>query len=91
MSQIESLHQALQRLPLPMSTYCYSETTITNFLLFAKLTNEYYIICNARIDNPIYVQSENDSKYLQFQREHKCNLYYMDISEADLDAEIYRS
>ena len=44
MLQIESLHQALRHLPLLVSTYHYSETTITNLLLFAKLTDAYYII-----------------------------------------------
>ena len=58
-------------------------------LSFAKLANEYYIICNTRVDNAIYVQSKEDSKYLQFQRDHKFNLYYMDISEADVDEHCY--
>ena len=62
MSQIGSLHQALRHLPLPVNTYHYSKTTIVNLLSFAKLANEYYIICNTRIDNAIYVQSKNDGK-----------------------------
>ena len=72
-----------------MNTYHYSETAIANLLSFAKLADEYYIICNTRIDDAIYVQSKDDGKYLQFQRGHKFNLYYMDISEADLDKHVY--
>ena len=87
--QIGSLHQELQHLPLPVSTYHYSETAIANLLLFAKLTVEYYIICNTRIDDAIYVQSKDDGKYLQFQRDPKHNLYYMDISKAELDEHCY--
>ena len=83
--QIESLHQALQYLPLPVFAYHHSETAITNLLLFAKLEDEYYIICNTRIDDAIYVQSKADGNYLRFQRDYKHNLYYMDISEANLD------
>ena len=64
MSQIESLHQALQHLPLPVSTYHYSENAITNLLLFAKLADDYYIICNTRVEDAIYVQSKDDGKYL---------------------------
>ena len=85
MRQVGSLYQALRHLPLPMSTYPYSETAIANLLLFAKLADEYYIICYTRVDDTIYVQSKVDGKYLRFQRYYKCNLYYMDISEADLD------
>ena len=89
--QIGSLHQALQHLPLPITTYHYTETNIANLLLFARLTDEYYIIGNTRVDDAIYVQSKDDSKYLRFQRGYKCNLYYMDISEADLDKHCYLS
>ena len=87
MSQIGSLYQELRHLLLPMNTYHYSETNITNLLLFTKLANKYYIICNTKIDDAINVQ--NDGKYLQFQRDNKFNLYYMDISEADLDEHYY--
>ena len=62
--QIGSLHQALRHLPLPVFIYHYSETAIANLLLFAKLTDEYYIICNTRIDDVIYVQSKDKGKYL---------------------------
>ena len=64
--QIGSLHQALRHLPLPVSVCHYSETAIANLLSFAKLTDKYYIRCNTRIDNAIYVQSKDDGKYLQF-------------------------
>ena len=74
-----------------MSTYHYSKTAIANLLSFTKLANEYYIICNIRVDDVIYVQSTVDRKYLQFQRDHKFNLYYMDISEADVDEHCYLS
>ena len=37
----------------------------------------------------IYVQSKDDGKYIQFQQVYKCNLYYMDISEANLDKHCY--
>ena len=56
-----------------------------NLLLFAKLADEYYIICNTRVDAAIYVHSKDDGKYLPCQRDYKCNLYYMNISEADLN------
>ena len=87
--QIGSLHQALQHLPLPVTIYHYRETTIANLLSFARLVDEYYIICNTRVNHMIYVQSKDNSKYLQFQRDYKCNLYYMGISEADLDEHWY--
>ena len=87
--QIRSLHQALRHLLLPVSTYYYSKTTIANLLLFAKLANKYYIICNTRVDDRVYVQSKDDGKYLPFQRDHKFNLYYIDISKADLEEHCY--
>ena len=62
--KIGSLYQALRHLPLPVSAYHYSETAIANLLSFVKIADEYYIICNTRIDNAIYVQSKDDSKYL---------------------------
>ena len=65
--QIGSLHQALRHLPLPVTAYHYSETAIANLLLFTKLVDEYYIICNTRIDDAIYVESKDGSKYLRFQ------------------------
>ena len=74
MSQIGSLYQVLEHLSLPVNTYHYSETAIVNLLSFAKHTDEYCIICNTRIDKAIYVQSKDDSKYLQFKRDHKFNL-----------------
>ena len=56
---------------------------------FAKITDEYYIICNTRVDDAIYVQSKDDGKYLQFQRDPKHNLYYMNISKAEVDEYCY--
>ena len=70
-----------------MSTYKYSENT--NLLSFAKLADDYYIICNTRIDNAIYVRSKDDGKYLRFQRDHEFDLYYMEISKADGDKHCY--
>ena len=78
--QFESLYQTLRQLPLPVTAYHYSEKAIANLLLFAKLADKYYIICNTRIDDTIYVQSKDNGKYLQFQRDHKHNLYYIYIS-----------
>ena len=66
LSQIGSLHKALRHLLLPVSTYHYSENAIANLLSFAKLAEDYYIICNTRIDNAIFVQSKDDGKYLRF-------------------------
>ena len=51
--QIGFLHQVLRHLPLAVSAYHYSETAIANLLSFAKFANEYYIICNTRIDDAI--------------------------------------
>ena len=66
LSQIGSLHQALQHLLLPVSTYHYSENAIANLLSFAKLADDYYIICNTRVDDAIYVKSKDDGEYLHF-------------------------
>ena len=63
-SQNEFLHQALQHLSFPISTYYHSETAIANLLLFAKLTDEYYIIYNTKVDYAVYVQSKDEGKYL---------------------------
>ena len=81
--QIGSLHQALRHLPLPVSAYHYSETAIANLLSFAKLADEYYIICNTRIDNETYVQSKDDGKYLQLQRDPKH--IYITLTSAKLN------
>ena len=59
-----------------MSAYHYSENATANAFSFAKL------ICNKSVYNAIYVQSKDVGKYLQFQRNPKFNLYYMDISKA---------
>ena len=42
-----------------------------------------------RADDAIYVQSKDNGKYLRFQRDHKFNLYYMDISEANVEEHCY--
>ena len=78
-SQIGSLHKALRHLPLPASAYHYDENTIANLLSFEKLVDEYYIICNTRVNDAIYVQSKDNRKYLRFQKDHKFNLYDMHI------------
>ena len=85
LSQIGLLHKALRHLPLPVSKYHYSENTIANLLLFAKIADDCYIICNTKVNDAIYVQSKDDGKYLRFQRDPKFNLYYMDISEANVE------
>ena len=64
MRQVGSLYQALRHLPLPVTTYHYSKTAIAKLLSFAKLADEYYIICNTRVDDAIYVQRKDDGKYL---------------------------
>ena len=46
LSQIGSLHKVLQYLPLPVNNYQYNENIIANLLSFAKLADEYSIICN---------------------------------------------
>ena len=79
----------MRHLPLPVSAYHYDENTIADFLSFAKLADEYYIICNTRVNDKIYVQSKDNRKYLQFQRDPKFNLYYMDISKANLEHNCY--
>ena len=89
MSQVGPLHQTLRHLPLLVTTYHYSKTVIANLLLLAKLADEYFIICNTRVDDAIHVQSKDGGKSLQFQRDYKCNLYYMDITEADLAEHCY--
>ena len=87
LSQIGSFHQALRHLPLPVSTYHYCENDIANLLLFAKLADDYYIICNTRVDDAIYVYSKDDGKYLRFQRYHKFALYLTDIMLKYIEAE----
>ena len=85
LSQTRSLHQSLQHLLFPMSTYHYSENAISNMSPVVRLVNEYYTIYNTRYDNTIYVWSKKYGKHIQFPRDHKFNLYYMGISEADMD------
>ena len=66
LSQTGSLHTALQHLPLPRDDYHYDDTAIANLLSFARLADDYYILCNTRIDDAIYVQSKEDGKFLRF-------------------------
>ena len=53
LSQIGSLHKALQHLPFPVNDYHYDKNEITNLLSFTKVADEYYIICNTRVDDVI--------------------------------------
>ena len=46
-------------------------------------------ICNRRVNDAIYVQSKGNGKYLQFNRDQKYVLYYMDISKAKVDGHCY--
>ena len=89
LSQIGSLQTALRHLPLPKDNYHYDDIAIANLLSFARLADDYYIICNTRIDDAIYVQSKEDGKHLCFQRCPRFNLYYMDIGEGKLDGYSY--
>ena len=91
LSQIGSLYKALWHLPLPVSTYHYSENAILDLLSFVKLADDHYIICNTRANNVIYMQSKDNGKYLQFQRDPKFNLYYINISEANVEYHCYFS
>ena len=84
LSQIGPFHKALWHLPLLVNDYHYDENTITNLLPLAKLVDEYYIFCNTTIDNVIYVQSKDNGKYIQFQRDFKYSLCYMGISDANV-------
>ena len=72
-----------------MGEYHYSENTIANLLLFAKIADDYYIMCDTKVDDAIYVQSKDNGKYLRFQRDPKFNLYYMDISEGNVEGHCY--
>ena len=51
-----------------------------------RLVNEYYTIYNISDDNVIYVWRKEYGKHIQFLRDHKFNLYYVGINEADMDA-----
>ena len=58
-------------------------------LSFTKLADDYYILCHTRVDDAIYVQSKDDENYLVSQRDYKFNIYYMDISEANIEEHCY--
>lgn len=62
LKQVSSLHKALQHLPLPTEELYYKPTAIANLLSFAKIADEYYVICNTRIDDAKYVQSKSVPK-----------------------------
>ena len=85
LKQYGSLHKAFQHLPLPTKELYYEPDAIANLLSFAKLADEYYIVCNTRVDDAIYVQNKTDGKYLRFQRCRRNNLYYMDIGQGEPD------
>ena len=68
LSQLGSLHKELHHTSLPNENYHYGENAVANLLTFAKLANDYYIICNTRINDSIYMQSKDDGKYFRFQR-----------------------
>ena len=53
LSQVGSLHTALRHLLLPVNGYHYDDNTIANLLSFARLADDYYILCNTRIDDAI--------------------------------------
>ena len=72
-----------------MSTYQYSENTILNLSLFASLVNEHYTTYNTKDGNVIYVWSKEYVNHIQFQRDHKFNLYYIGISDADMNKRCY--
>ena len=72
-----------------MSTHHYSDNAISNLSSFARLVNEYYTIYNTRDDDATYAWRKKYRKHIQFQRDHKFNLYYMGISEANMDDHCY--
>ena len=67
------------------STYHYSENAISNGSPVARLANKYYTIYSIKDDDVIYVWSKEYGEHIQFLRDHKFNLYYMDINEADMN------
>ena len=87
LNEVASLHKAFAHLPLPTKDLYYEPGAIANLLSFARLADEYYIICNTRVDDAIYVQSKEDGKYLRFQRCRRRNLYYLDIGSDKLDGD----
>ena len=46
-------------------------------------------MCSTRVDDAICVQSKDIRKYLQFQRDPKFNLYYMDVSKKNVVGRCY--
>ena len=53
--------------------------------LVARLVNEYYCIYNIRDNGAIYLLSKEYRELIKFPRDHKFNLYYRYINEADMD------
>ena len=68
-----------------MSIYHYIKKTTSNVLPVAKIVNENYTIYNIRDGNAIYVWSKEYENDIQFPRDHKFTLYYIDINEVDMD------
>ena len=54
LSRTRSLHQALQHLPLPISTYHYNKNSISNFSSFTRHVNKYYTIYKTRDNDVLY-------------------------------------
>ena len=66
--EVSTLYKALKHLPLPKDNIYYEPEAIENLLSFARLADEYYIVCNTQINDAIYVRSKEDGKYLRFKR-----------------------
>ena len=74
-----------RHLMLPISTCHYSENIIPNVSLVARFVNEYHTIYITSKMTMQYVQNKEYGEHIQFPRDHKFNLYYMGINEADMD------
>ena len=84
LSQVNTLHPALRHLPSPENGYHYEKNAIVNLLLFACIADEFYIVCNTRVDDAIYVVSKDNGQYLQFKQDLTRNLYYIDIGDKNI-------
>ena len=51
--------------------------------------DEYYYICNTRVNDAIYILSKDNQKYLQFRKDFKNGLYYMGISKTKVNCHCY--
>ena len=85
LQEVASLHEAFRHLPLPSTELYYEPGAIANLLSFARLADEYHIICNTSVDDAIYVQSKDDGMYLRFERCPHRHLYFLDIGCDDVD------